>query len=164
MTEEEARRSAALELFKNGLAHHETLASALVAFGQSALKVSYLLNGGAVVAALSVYGAKAGEAAPLPKWMLGTSVACWLVGLFFSAQSTGLITQAQREFQALSGNTFRQQGRQYFQLPIPLEEDSTEPHLENGRGLRNRAIDAWKCSIGLFGAGAAVALLGLIFF
>ena len=99
MTDDEARQQAKLELFKNSLNHHETLSGAVVLLIQTVLRVSFLLNGGAIIAALSVYSAKGSEGSPLPDWSVGIASICWIVGLVTGAVSAGSITRAQREFQ-----------------------------------------------------------------
>ena len=69
-TSDDTHQLAKLEIFKNELQHHETLSAALVSLTQGALRVSFLLNGSAIIAALSVYSAK-GDGSSLPNWALG---------------------------------------------------------------------------------------------
>ena len=162
-TSDDVHQLAKLELFKNDLQHHETLSAALVSLTQGVLRVSFLLNGGAIIAALSVYSAK-GDGSALPEWALGVASLCWIVGLLASAIAAGRTTRAQREFQVQAGNQSRQRGRDFFDLPIPSDEDSTEPVIERGYEFRDQSIRAWRVSIGAFIAGSVIAIGGLLFY
>ena len=161
-TSDDAHQLAKLELFKNELQHHEALSATLVSLAQAALRVSFLLNGGAVIAALSVYSAK-GNGSALPVWAFGAATLCWVAGLIASAVAVGKSTLAQREFQARAGYTFRKRGREFFDLPIPPGEDSKEPNIKQGYNYRDQSIFAWQFSIGAFIAGSVLAIVGLIF-
>ena len=162
-TSDDAHQLAKLELFKSELQHHETLSAALVSLAQATLRVSFLLNGGAVIAALSVYSAK-GAGSALPVWAFGGAMLCWVAGLLASAVAVGRTTRAQREFQVRAGDKFRQRAREFFDLPIPTDEDSKESNVERGCEYRNQSILAWRVSIGAFIAGSTVAIVGLIYF
>lgn len=162
-TSDDAHQLAKIELFKSELQHHETLSTAVVSLAHAVLRVSFLLNGGAVIAALSVYTAK-GDGSALPVWAFGGAMLCWIAGLLASAVAVGRAATAQREFQVQAGNHFRQRGRDFFDLPIPSDEDSTEPVIERGYEYRKQSMWAWRVSIGAFMAGSAVAIIGLIFF
>ena len=161
MTDDEARQQAKLELFKNSLNHHETLTGAVVSLIQTTLRVSFLLNGGAIIAALSVYSAKGGNGSALPDWSLGVASLCWIVGLISSAVAAGSTTRAQREFQVVAGNAFRRQARELFDLEMPAEERSTEDALRCGHSFRALSRRNWGVSIGMFVLGAAIAVIGL---
>ena len=163
MAEHDIADLAKLEYFKNELQHHETLSTAVVSLAQAVLRVSFLLNGGAVIAALSVYSAKI-DGTVMPAWALASSSLCWIVGLVASAIATGRTTRAQREFQVNAGNKFRQTGRDYFNLPIPANDDNAEPDIEQGKRFRAESISWWRASIVAFILGSAVAVIGLVFF
>lgn len=145
---------AQVELFKNSLSHHSALSAALVAFIQTALRVSFLLNGGAIIAALSVYGARGGEIAT---WSLGL----WVVGLVMNALAVFCVAKGQREFQVSASYTYRQHGRDFFGLDLPEEPGGTTSSGERGNCWRDRSWRFWGASIGAFVFGAIVAISSL---
>lgn len=145
---------AQIELFKNSLSHHSALSTAFVSFIQSALRVSFLLNGGAVIASLSVYGAL-GDKAPI--WPLGF----WALGLVLSALAGFCIAKAQREFQVSAGYTYREYGRELFGLDLPEEPVGDAPSGDQGNRWRDRFWRCWVGSIGAFVLGAIAAISSL---
>ena len=151
MNDDEARIMAKLELFKNSLDHYSNLSTAFVSFIQSMLRVSLLLNGGAIIAALSVYGARGGEA---PVWAL----IFWAVGLVLSTSAGFCIAKAQREFQVSAGHRFRQQGSDFFELEFPDQSTVAGGSVEPGNCWRDRFWRFWMSSIFAFVAGAASAI------
>ena len=161
MTDDEARQQATLELFKNSLNHHEMLSGAVVSLIQTTLRVPLLLNGGAIIAALSVYSAKVGDGTTLPDWSLGVASLCWIVGLVSGAVAAGSTTRAHREFQVVAGNTYNQQARDWYDLEIPAGGKSTEDALRCGFSFRDLSIRNWRVSIGMFILGAIIAVIGL---
>ena len=160
MTDDEARQQAKLELFKNSLNHYEMLTGAVVSLIQTVLRVSFLLNGGAIIAALSVYIVKGSAGTALPDWSLGAASLCWIVGLLSGAISAGSTTRAQREFQVVAGITYQQQAREWYGLEIGTEK-STEDAEKCGYCFRDISKYAWRVSIGAFVLGAFIAVIGL---
>jgi hypothetical protein len=55
MEDHEEKRLAKIEWFKNSLQHHEALTASVADLEQSLLRGSLVLNGGAIIALLSVY-------------------------------------------------------------------------------------------------------------
>lgn len=153
-------RAAKLEHFKHALSHHSALSTALVGFMQTTLRVSILLNGGAVIAALSLYSSKGDKLGTLAPFFVAGAIVCWLAGLIFSAQATRAITQAQREFQALAGNAFSRLGWDYF--GIKLDAEDPDALMSRGTALRDDFYRFWLRSIVAFAAGAVVALIALL--
>jgi hypothetical protein len=73
----EAKQEAKIEWLKNALDHHENLSGAVVTFGQSLLRISMTLNGGSIVAVLTLYGAlnpKPRVEGPLTLWAFGLAL------------------------------------------------------------------------------------------
>jgi len=157
MDETEGRNAAKLEILKHYLDQHGALSAALVSFFQSALRTAFLLNGGAIVAVLSAYGARGGT---LPLGSVKGALICWIVGLFAAAMSGGVIAWGQREFQVIAGDAFRQQANDLFGLALG-KADGTECHALLGRVLRSAFFVLWFLSIAFFGAGAAFAIQGM---
>lgn len=154
MNDEEIRMAAQIEVFKSSLDHHSNLSTALVAFVQSMLRVALLLNGGAIIAALSVHGAKA---TALPVWALGF----WVAGLVFSAIAGFSAAKSQREFQVVAGHNFRKQGREFFKLDFPDQSDALQESATRGYSWRNWFWCLWIGSIAAFAAGSIAALYAM---
>ncbi len=156
------QEQALLELFKSELGHHGRLSDALISLAQNTLRVSFLLNGGALIAALSVYSAK-GASSALPMWSFGVAAICWTVGLVASAIAVERARRSQREFQVQASNQFRQTGRELLNLPLLKEEDSVEPVIQRGYEFLDQSMCAWRVSIAAFVVGAGVAIISLFF-
>lgn len=153
MSEDDKARQAALELFKSDLEHHKTLSSALSSLIQSALRISFLLNGAAIVAALSVYGAKGAEAVPKPAF--GLALLAWVAGLVASAVATATYTAAQRQFQIAAWDQVRERANKHFDISLPGEKGEA---AANGRCLRKISIIVWWASLVAFIAGAIIVV------
>jgi hypothetical protein len=155
MNDEEFRMAAQIEVFKNSLDHHSNLSTALIGFVQSMLRVALLLNGGAVIAALSVYGAKTTVTPPV--WALGF----WVAGLVLSAIAGFSAARSQREFQVVASHNFRQQGRDFFKLDFPDQSGAVQASAMQGYSWRNWFWRLWIGSIAAFAAGATAALYAM---
>ena len=106
------------------------------------------MNGGAIIAALSVYGALKGE---VPKTLFSTAIGWWIVGLVCAAIAVLLISLAEREFQATLGAAISREATVRFDV------DLDEPRRRSarvGNWLRYASIVAWLLSIGIFSWGA----------
>jgi hypothetical protein len=158
MDDEEARRTAQIEWFKNALEHHENLSAAVVTFGQSLLRGALTLNGGAIVAVLTLYGAlkeKPNVAGPLIMWALGLGW-CAAAG-YFAAKS-------QREFQVSAGHHSRRMAKQFFELQVPFQPVvPVDADDAKDRGLLYREIfwALWVLLIAFFVLGAFLAVYQL---
>ena len=166
MTDDEACQQAKLELFKNSLNHHEMLTEALVSLIQTGLRISFLLNGGAIIAVLSVYGAKGGDGMALPGWSIGMASLCWIVGLISGAVSAGSTTRAQHEFQKLAGNLYKYYAQELFSFKVPSKdkpdlEKGMDDALKCGLSFRKLSMRNWRVSIGVFILGAFISVIGL---
>jgi hypothetical protein len=150
---------AVLELFKNDLQHHETLSTALSSLIQTTLRVSFLLNGAAIVAALSVYGAKGADKG-FPIIAFGIAVLIWVAGLLASAIATGIYTWAQREFQVAAATQYRQRAKEHFGLSL---EGGDADAARRGFIYRERAVRFWWASLAAFGVGALILVCRAFF-
>ena len=105
MTEHPHRHDGDLEYFKSALEHHRTLAAAFVTLGQGALRTPFLLNGGAIIAVISIYTAKDGKVG-LSTAILGFAAICWMLPVkFFSCFSwrSGLLSAGGADFAGKRG-------------------------------------------------------------
>jgi hypothetical protein len=158
MADDDPNRKAAFEYLKIKLHHGETLSGALSALIQTSIRVSFLLNGAAIVAVLSVYGAKGGTA--FPNSALGAALLVWIFGLLATAAATGSYTWAQRQFQVESREDANNWAKKYFGLDLPSE--GTSAGL-SGYCLRIFAIVSWLLSVFLFCAGAIILVVFAFF-
>jgi hypothetical protein len=135
IAEGETRRMAQLEWFKNTLAHHENLSAAVVLFGQSLLRGSIILNGGAIIAVLSLYGAL--EKKPAVQGPL----IMWAIALGLCAAAGYCAAKSQREFQVAAGHNFRRLAKQFFSLELPYQRvDAGDSKTAAAYGLELRRM------------------------
>ena len=158
----DGQRAAKLEILKHHLTQHGALSAALVSFFQSALRTTLLLNGGAIVATLSVYGAKGHDIASSGgMFYIKGGLTCWVTGLVAAALSGGVIAWGQREFQVVAGDDFRRQAREFFGISLGNGE-ATACHALIGRLLRRLFIALWFVSVASFGGGAVFTIQAMI--
>jgi hypothetical protein len=163
MPEDDPATKAALELFKNDLQHHETLSGALSALIQSTLRVAFLLNGAAIVAALTAYGAKVAKAAgqtealAFPERALGIALLIWVFGLTMSAIASATYTTAQRRFQIAAWDQVRERAKDHFSIVLNGEKGDAAVF---GSCYRKLATIAWWLSLVAFVVGASTAVVG----
>ena len=155
MTEDEFRHNGALEYFKSSLAHHTALSGALVSFIQTAIRIAFLLNGGAIVAALTVYGAKAGGLSASKISLFGIAIGWWITGLLFATFAVLLIGWAQRQFQAAAGREIKLQAQKCFGVDV---DPGKTPKVGLGQTLRGFAIVSCLFSLVAFAWGAYEAI------
>jgi hypothetical protein len=108
----EQGKLAEIEWFKNGLQHHESLTNALAGFEQTLLRGALLLNGGAIVALLSVYSAlnnKPAVQGPPAVWALGLGL-CALAAWFAFLSQWKFQIAASRHYQRLAEHFFALHG------------------------------------------------------
>ena len=145
-------KAAALEILKIKLQHQETLSEALSALIQTSLRVSFLLNGAAIIAALSVYGAKGATSLAFQNAAMGGALLAWVIGLVATAIAAGFYTAAQRQFQVAAGEAANEWANRHFHLD--LSQKTTASSI--GDWFRAFAIGAWLASIAAFCAGAFI--------
>jgi hypothetical protein len=147
MSEEDPASKAAIELFKGDLQHHGTLSGALSALIQSTLRVSFLLNGAAIVAALTAYGTRPEQ---FSKRAFGVALLTWVIGLAMSAIAAAAYTAAQRRFQISAWDQVRERAKD-FGLSLPGEKADAAVY---GSCYRKLATIAWWLSLAAFVVGS----------
>ena len=157
MDEEEFQHNGKLEYFKHRASHHTSLSASLVSFMQSAIRIAFILNGGATIAALSVYGALNGKIPPGAGTHYSAAIGSWAVGLICATGAVFLMGLAQREFQAQVGAEVNARARGWFGVDVEI---TGTRHAALGQALRIAAVVVWVGSIGAFGWGASEALPG----
>jgi len=151
MTKDETRRMAKIEWFKSGLQHHETLTSAVVAFEHALLRGALVLNGGAMIAMLALYGAvqqKPPVYLPLITWTIGLTL-CAAAALFAAL--------SQWQFQKVAGRGYQRLAKQFFDLEVPGRSLESSSNKCAGEILRLLAWVLWVGAVAAFAVGSFVA-------
>lgn len=156
MDDKEVRQMAQIEWFKNRLQHHETLTNAVIAFEHALLRGSIVLNGGAMIAMLTLYGAVV-SARPVVYWPL----IAWTVGLGLCAVAAVLAALSQWQFQILAGRGSSGLAKQFFDLEMPGESVSYVSNKCAGQALRVSALILWFSSVVAFVVGSLAAAFQL---
>jgi hypothetical protein len=124
---------------------------------QTCLRVSFLLNGAAIVAVLSLYGAKV-NAFSNSKAALGIALLLWaLGGLVATTVATSLYTCAQRYYQVAAREKAEKWAKNFR-----LDSQETSA-TKMGDCLRLIAIVFWWISISAFCIGAGVLISCTLF-
>ena len=130
----------------------------MVAFIQTAIRIAFLLNGGAIVAALTVYGAVKGDVTAMQIALYSQAIGWWVTGLVYATAAVFLIGLAQRQFQASAGRDIRTQARA-FGIDV---EPGRRPSVGLGQTSRVLAIICWVLSMSTFAWGAYDAIPGAL--
>ncbi|GAB6908981.1 membrane hypothetical protein [Desulfosarcina cetonica] len=88
-----------IEIFKTLSTHVQVLDEASAAFGNAAIRPAIILNGGAVIAFLSLFGAIWGKSDLPPDIILvGRAILFWLLGLLSGSIASGFGYASQKEY------------------------------------------------------------------
>lgn len=155
-----------IEIYRAVRAHELELNKAVAAFEHAVLAPLYLLNGGGVVAFLTLIGATSGEGSSLQvgvSWS-AAAVSAWALGLLAAAVATYWFFQAQRGF--AGGERIRRQDIESLvheeAAGLASAPTTTAKRLaEAARRCQDRAELSLWISVGLFVVGTALATVAV---
>ena len=126
---------------------------------QSAIRIAFILNGGAIIAALSVYGALNDNLPTEAGPYYSDAISRWVIGLVCATVAVFFIGYAQRQFQAQAGANVNALAKNWFDVEVSITEVRG---AKLGQFLRILAIIVWACSIVAFVLGAIEAIPGAL--
>lgn len=158
----------AVEAYRAVRSHEVMLNQATSAFEHAVLVPLTALNGGAIVALLTLAGAVA-DKSPLPAgWLVGASTA-WALGLIAAALAASCAFQRQRAINA-GHRALRERVEQIvFSTDPDLQEALSGPTVDreqkriDAEKYGRRFMHAWWISIACFVLGAAFASVAVVF-
>ena len=162
------RKVEAVEAYRAVRSHEVMLNQATSAFEHAVLVPLTALNGGAIVALVTLAGAVA-DKSPLPAgWLVGASTA-WALGLIAAALAASYAFQRQRAINA-AHRALRERVEQIvFSTEPELRKALSGPRVDreqkriDAEKYRRQFMRAWWISIGCFVLGAACASLAVVF-
>lgn len=130
---------------------------AIAAFEHQAIKPLFLLNGGALVAALALYGSENGKAVDIE--IMKVAIFGWVIAVCLAACAVFCGAVSQQNFRKLRG-TEAVQGERTLGLPTDSRTDDQLRKLISDFGSRGQNYRT--CAVCLGFASMAIFLLALI--
>lgn len=129
---------------------------ATAAFEHATLRPLFLLNGGALVTYLALYGAlnRPGGAAALDTKFAAVAIGCWVVGLLLAMICAFRASQSQYAYRKLRG---RQADRKEYELGIQTQKSLEKIEQEIGAQIQiGQSAHKWAVVIGVLSLTAFV--------
>ena len=154
-----------LEYFKSRLAHSEELTRATAGFEHAAVRLPLLLNGGAAIATLTLYGAIGLRPFGWELLLVLLALSLWGYGVVSATLATGYLFKSQLQFYKSTSQEIKAIVEREFNKDDAAGAECESKHADfadKGSVERDKAIEYWTRSLRLFVGGGVFTLVGLI--
>ncbi len=165
MADDDLTKQKKLEYFKSRLAHIDEMTRATAGFEHAAVKPPLLLNGGAAIATLTLYGAIGLPSFGWEVILVLLALSFWAFGLVFATLATGHAFKSQLQFYKSTSQEIKAIVEREFNKDDAAGAECESKHsdfADKGNDERDKAIDHWTRSLRFFVGGGVSAAVGLI--